>query len=73
MVLTNWEKTMARGMRRAIKVFGAVLNTGVTINTDSDQIVSVTIHPDKSVTYLDPAGNTLTADGQWVSYVPRFN
>lgn len=64
---------MARGMRRAIKVFGATLDSGVTIKTDSDDIVSVTIHPDKSVTYLDPAGNTKTAEGQWVSYIPRFN
>ena len=73
MVLTIREKTMARGMRRAIKVFGAVLDTGKTIKTDSDDIVSVTIHPDKSVTYLDPEGHTSTAEGQWVSYVPRFN
>jgi|GEM_PF-436711 len=64
---------MARGMRRAIKVFGATLDNGLTVKTDSDDIVSVTIHPDKSVTVLDPAGNTKTVDGHWVSYVPRFN
>lgn len=60
-------------MRRAIKVFGAEMDNGKQVTTDDDGKVSVTVHPDKSVTYLTPEGNTETAEGSWVSYVPRFN
>ena len=60
-------------MRRAIQVFGAELDTGKKITTDDDGVVSVTVHPDKSVTYTDPTGSTHTAEGSWTSYIPRFN
>ncbi len=60
-------------MRRAIKVFGAQLENGGKVTTDDDDIVSVTVHPDKSVTFLTPSGDTKTVDSKWTSYVPRFN
>ncbi|MFK5892175.1 MAG: hypothetical protein QM504_03025 [Pseudomonadota bacterium] len=60
-------------MRRAIKVFGAQLEDGNKVTTDDDGIVSVTVHPDKSVTFLTPEGDTMAVNGKWTSYVPRFN
>jgi hypothetical protein len=60
-------------MRRAIKVFGAQLEDGNQVTTDDEGIVSVTVHPDKSVTFLTPDGNTKSVSSKWTSYVPRFN
>jgi hypothetical protein len=64
-----WENKM----RRAIKVFGAQLENGGKVTTDDEGVVSVTVHPDKSVSFLDPDGQTTTVDSKWTSYVPRFN
>ncbi len=60
-------------MRRSIKVFGAELEDGTKITTDDEGVVSVTVHPDKSVTYLTSDGQTITTESKWESYVPRFN
>jgi len=60
-------------MRRSIKVFGAQLEDGNKVTTDDEGIVSVTVHPDKSVTFLTPDGSTKTVGSKWTSYVPRFN
>ena len=60
-------------MRRAIKVFGAQLEDGNKVTTDDEGVVSVTVHPDKSVTFLTPAGDTMPVNSKWTSYVPRFN
>ncbi len=60
-------------MRRAIKVWGAELDNGNSITTADEGVVSVTVHPDKSVTYLNPQGQTISVSGAWTSYNPRFN
>ena len=60
-------------MRRSIKVYGAQLEDGKEITTDDEGVVSVTVHPDKSVTYLTPEGQTMQTESKWLSYVPRFN
>ena len=60
-------------MRRAIKVLCSELDNGNKITIANEGVVSVTIHPDKSVTYLDPQGQTIAVEGSWTSYNPRFN
>ena len=60
-------------MRRSIMVFGCTLEDGSIISTDSDEIVSVRVHPDHSVSITDPIGSEQTIEGKWVSYIPRFN
>ena len=60
-------------MRRPIKVWGAELDNGNRITTADEGVVGVTIHPDKSVTYVNPQGQTIDVEGSWTSYNPRFN
>lgn len=60
-------------MRRVIKVWGAELDNGNKVIIADEGVVSVTIHPDKSVTYLNPEGQTIAVEGAWTSYNPRFN
>lgn len=60
-------------MRRAIKVWGAIMKDGSQITEDTKGVVSVTCHPDKSVTTTDSNNNSKKWEGEWASYNPRYN
>jgi len=60
-------------MRRAIKVWGAIMKDGSEITEDTEGVVSVTCHPDRSVTTTDQNNQETKWDGEWVSYNPRYN
>lgn len=60
-------------MRRAIKVWGAIMKDGSKITEDIDGVVAVTCHPDHSVTTTDQNNQVTKWDGEWVSYNPRYN
>lgn len=60
-------------VRRAIKVWGAIMDDGRAVTNDDPNIVSVTIHPDGSVVTTDPAGHDDKVEGNWATYNPRFN
>ena len=58
-------------MRRAIFVWGAVMEDGSKITTDD--YTAVKVNPDKSVEVTDATGSKHIVEGKWVSYIPRFN
>jgi len=60
-------------LRRPIKVWGAIMQDGSQITENDENVVSVTCHPDKSVTTTDPQGKETRHEGEWVSYNPRYN
>ena len=60
-------------IRRAIKVWGAVMKDGTSITNDDPNVVSVTIHPDGTVSTTDPSGRDHKCNGTWATYNPRFN
>ena len=60
-------------MRRAIKVWGAIMKDGTSITEDTDNVVSVTCHPDRSVTTTDQNNEQKIWEGEWISYTPRYN
>lgn len=60
-------------MRRAIKVWGAIMKDGSEITEDIEGVVSVTCHPDRSVTTTDQNNQERKWDGEWISYNPRYN
>ena len=60
-------------MRRAIKVWGAIMKDGTSITEDTDNLVSVTCHPDRSVTTTDQNNEQKIWEGEWISYNPRYN
>jgi hypothetical protein len=60
-------------VRRAIKVWGAVMKDGTSITNEDPNVVSVIIHPDGSVSTTDPSGRAHKAEGTWATYNPRFN
>lgn len=60
-------------VRRAIKVWGAKMDDGRMITNEDEGVVSVTIHPDGSVTTSDSKGEEHKTSGTWVTYNPRFN
>ncbi|MBT3196330.1 MAG: hypothetical protein HN842_00570 [Gammaproteobacteria bacterium] len=60
-------------MRRAIKVWGAIMKDGTSITEDTDNVVSVTCHPDRSVTTTDQNNEQKIWEGEWISYNPRYN
>lgn len=60
-------------IRRAIMVWGAIMEDGNKITTDDENVVSVKIFPDGHVETTDPSGNVTVHEGLWVSYNPRFN
>jgi hypothetical protein len=63
-------------------VFGCLLPTALNsqlrtgaaqITEDTEGVVSVTCHPDHSVTTMDQNNQKTKWDGEWVSYNPRYN
>ena len=71
---------MARkGKKRPIQVWGADLVNGERINAGENDIVSVIVHGDKTVTVTDVHNEekvVLDENGdpvEWVGYVPRQN
>ncbi len=59
-------------MRRPIKVYGAELDNGSKVTTEDPEIVTVTIHPDRSVSTTNLQGKSEIIEGQWVSYARRL-
>ena len=45
-------------MRRPIKVWGAIMKDGSEITEETDGVLSVTCHPDRSVTTADKNNQT---------------
>ena len=66
---------MARkGIKRPIQVWGCDLEDGTRINAGEDDIVSVIVHGDKTVTVTDTNHVEKLLEGaRWVGYVPRQN
>ena len=60
-------------IRRAIKVWGAQMDDGRMVTNDDTNVVSVTIHPNGSVSTTAPDGKEEFAEGTWLTYNPRFN
>lgn len=60
-------------IRRAIKVWGAQMDDGRMVTNDDPDVVSVTIHPDGTVSTTSPDGKVEVAEGTWLTYNPRFN
>lgn len=60
-------------VRRAIKVWGAVMQDGTSVTNDDPNVVSVIIHPDGHVSTTDSAGRDTVINGTWATYNPRFN
>ena len=58
-------------MRRSIFVWGAVMKDGSKITTDN--YTAVKVNPDKSVEVTNSDGTKNIVEGEWVSYIPRFN
>ncbi len=50
-------------MRRAIKVWGAQMDDGRMVTNDDPDVVSVTIHPDGTVSTTSPDGKVEVAEG----------
>lgn len=63
-----------KGVKRPIQVFGCDLIDGGRIDAGMDDIVSVIVHGDHSVSVTDVNNNETIIEGAyWVSYVPRQN
>jgi len=60
-------------MRRSIMVFGCTMDDGSQVTCDDEGVVSVRVHPDRSVSVTDSNNDETTVEGEWVGYVPRFN
>ena len=66
---------MARkGKKRSIQVWGCDLEDGTRVNAGEDDIVSVIVHGDHTVTVTDTNHVEKILEGaRWVGYVPRQN
>ena len=60
-------------MRRSVMVFGCTMEDGSQVTCDDDDVVSVRVHPDHSVTVTNSNNDETEVSGKWVGYVPRFN
>ena len=58
-------------MRRAVMVFGCTLEDGTQITTED--YTSVKVFPNKNVEVTRADGSKEIINGNWVSYIPRFN
>jgi len=66
---------MARkGKKRSIQVWGCDLEDGTRITNEDEDIVSVIVNPDHTVTVTDVNNTNKIVEGaRWVSYIPRQN
>ncbi|MBF0217924.1 MAG: hypothetical protein HQL49_00130 [Gammaproteobacteria bacterium] len=58
-------------MRRKIQVRGATLDNGKEVRETDEGVVSVFVHPDKTVSTTDGNGHHTTVEGTWTTYTPR--
>lgn len=49
------------------------MKDGSQITEENEGVVSVTCHPDHSVTTTDANNQEKKWDGEWISYNPRYN
>ena len=58
-------------MRRKVQVRGSKLDSGIEVTENDEGVVSVFVHPDKSITTTDGNGHHRKVSGIWISYTPR--